>query len=143
MLAFFHVCSWLTQYVAELLIPCQHLLSRYALISFSDARIGPWQCPHDALNSGHLVEELTNPPPLEVVIVLVDFSHAYSFIWSSNCHKVEPFSQLASLTIKYLVHLFFQLPIFLSSKMLAISLPNSTLIIGGFLFACTLSGLGL
>ena len=58
--------AWLTHYAAKLLIPCQHLLPRFALISFSDARMGPRQSPHAALNSGHLGEGLTNPPPLEV-----------------------------------------------------------------------------
>ena len=92
------VRAWLTRYVAEFFIPCQHLLSSVCLVSFPDASMGPRQHLHAALNSGHLVEGLTNPPPLVVVVVLIDFNCSYSLIWSSNCHKVAPFSQLASLT---------------------------------------------
>ena len=53
---------------------------RSALISFPDACMGPRQCPHAVLGSGHPVEGLTNPPPLDVVVVVVltDFSRTYS-----------------------------------------------------------------
>ena len=65
---------------------------RSALISFPKACMGPRQCPHAGLSSSHLVEGLTNPPPLEVVLVLHEFNRAYLLIWSSNCNKVAPFS---------------------------------------------------
>ena len=51
-------------YDVKLLIPCQHSFPRSALISFPDACMGPRQRPHATLSSSHLVEGLTNPPPI-------------------------------------------------------------------------------